>query len=156
MGCEERKTVSDEREDMMPISRVIILADRLMVFSFCALIYFLPISIALVESFVGLAFFSYLIKCGFIFYSYLKETKQKSFLKIGSLFWQAFKPVESILNRPIGVFIFVGFLTIFISQYPVLSIKGFLFKLLEWAFIYFNFVGNNHSKQTTKTLSVYA
>ena len=140
---------------MMLISRVTTWADRVMVFSFCALIYFLPISIALVESFSGLVLLSYFVKRSLIFYSSLREfkkTEPMSFLKTGHLFLQSFKPVNSILNGPIGIFIFVGFLTIFISRYPVLSIKGFFFKLLEWAFLYFNFV---ECMTTPKRLKIF-
>jgi len=139
----------------MLISRVITWADKVMAFSFYALIFFLPVSIAFVEIFASLALLSYFVKRGFIFYSRLKElkeTERMSFLKTGYLFLQSFKPVDSILNRPIGIFIFVGFLTIFISQYPILSIKGFFFKLLEWTFIYFNFV---ECMTTPKRLKIF-
>jgi putative inorganic carbon (HCO3(-)) transporter len=114
------------------------------VFSFYALIYFLPISIALSELFIGVALLFYLMKRGMMFYVSWKE---KSTQKVqwplrekGYAFVKAFKPVTNCLNWPITVFLVFNFFSIFLSQYPYLSFEGFMGKSLQSAFLYFNFV----------------
>lgn len=124
--------------------RLINYCDNVMVFSLYALIFFTPISIALVEISFVFALFFFFVKRGIIFYFHLQnssvENQAPAFLKRVKLFLKSFKPVGNYLNWPIASFILVGFFSIFISQYPLLSIKGFFFKLLEWTFLYFIFI----------------
>ncbi|HOW35848.1 MAG TPA: O-antigen ligase family protein [Candidatus Omnitrophota bacterium] len=124
--------------------KLVLWCDKAMVFAFCALIYFTPISIALVEIFAVIVLVFFFIKRGIIFYADLKnllgERRGPVFVKAVRLFLKSFAPVKNYLNRPIGIFILIGFFSIFISKYPILSIKGFFFKLLEWTFLYFTFI----------------
>lgn len=134
--------------------KIIIRCDQVIRFSYCALIFFLPISIALVEGFALLSLLSFFFKRGSIFYFSLGDAKSEdrnfSFLKGAKLFLKSFKPVDSYLSRPLGFFILVGFFSIFISKYPLLSIAGFFFKLLEWIFLYFVFIEGFSEKRHLK------
>ena len=118
--------------------------ERAMRVSFYCLIFFLPISTALTEIFASLSLIFFFTKKGGTFYYYLKELSvQKisvSFWKKTLTFLKFFKPVKSYLSWPIGMFIFVGFLSVWVSDYPLLSIKAFFFKLLQGTYLYFNFI----------------
>ena len=123
----------------------------MMRFANYGLIYFLPISIALVESFFSLGLFFFFIKRGTIFFSRIKEQRPASWYKKIEIFLTSFKPVSNFLNYPIGFYILVGFLSIIVSKYPFLSIKGFFFKLLEGTFLYFIFVECFSEKKQFRT-----
>lgn len=117
--------------------------DRAMGFFFYALIYFLPISIALTEIFSGLAILFYLIKRGAILFNCSRNSQgnllSQSVLGRVVSFLKAFKPVDNCLNKPFAVFLLVNFVTIFISQNPSSSLEGFLGKILQGVFIFFTF-----------------
>jgi len=137
-------------------NKVIQFFDRLMAFSFYALIFFIPISIALVEIFTALAFLSYVFKRSIIFIFHIKKhlnggqpVSINSFFKI---FIESFRPPASSLNKPIAVWILVCALSIILSQRPHLSINAFLGKTLQNAFIFFNFVEAINSR---KRLSIF-
>jgi len=104
--------------------------DNAMAFSFYALIYFLPISIALLEIFTALALIFYLLKRGVIFYDNIKEGLVEwdslNFLKKSTAFLNAFRPLDTYLNRPITIFLFVCLFSVFASRYPHVSFMGFL------------------------------
>lgn len=132
--------------------------DQVMAFSMYAMVYFISISIALVESFFGLVLASFFVKRGIMFYGRLKEISAEGvpyswFRKI-IVFWQSFKPIESHLNWPMGTFILAGFLSMFVSHYPILSIKGFFFKLLEWTYVYFILIECINSRKRLKVLMI--
>jgi O-antigen ligase len=114
-----------------------------MVFSFYALIYFLPISIALTEIFSGLAILFYLIKRGAILFNRSKNSPgnllSQSVLGRVVSFLKAFKPRDNYLNKPFAAFLFVNFVSILISQNPSSSFEGFLGKILQGVFIFFTF-----------------
>ncbi len=133
--------------------------DRTMAFSLYALIWFIPISIAFVESFFGLALLAFWIKRLFQISLTLKNSSQGRGLTLShriQLFISLFVPVESVLNRPIAVFILAGFLSIFVSEYKALSIQGFFFKLLEWTFLYFIFIeAINHKRRLKIFIGVF-
>ena len=81
-----------------------------MAFSFYALIYFLPISIALIETFLGIAQVTYFIKRGVIFLWKLKDDPENT-----ASIWQkikafviAFLPHSTFLSKPIGIFLLVN------------------------------------------------
>ncbi|MFA5059041.1 MAG: O-antigen ligase family protein [Candidatus Omnitrophota bacterium] len=118
--------------------------DQVMAFSFCALIFFLPISIALQEIFAGAIQLCFFIKRGVIFYFESKNASlrgsRNSFLEKTKLFIRTFLPVPSYLRRPVSVFILAGFTSVILSQYHLLSFQGFFFKLLEWTFLCFIFI----------------
>ncbi len=124
----------------MNTNKAILWCDRLAFFAFCALIYFLPISIALVESFSGVTLVCFFIKRGIIFGKNVRAQPAVSLREIVKTFLKSFKPIDSDLNKPIALFIFICFLSVLNSHYLVLSLKGFFFKLLQWTFLYFVFV----------------
>jgi len=116
--------------------------DRVAFFAYCALIYFLPISIALVESFAGVTLVCFFIKRGNLFYIFVKQnTGQKiPIAEMIKVFLKSFKPIDNYLNKPMVLFIFVCFLSVLNSQYLIFSLRGFFFKVLQWTFLYFVFV----------------
>jgi len=118
--------------------------DKAMAFSFYALIYFLPISIALLEAFTGFALFFYLLKRGGIFYGILKKKflqgTKLSLVEKWRVFVKAYKPVENVLNIPIIIFLVTTLLSVASSQYLFHSIEGFFGKILQSVFLYFNFI----------------
>jgi len=115
--------------------------DQVMAFSFYAMIYFLPISTALIEIFASVAQVTFFVKRGFLFHFNLKEVKEGgkavSLWQRIVLFIKSFTPVTSYLSKPIGFFILINFFTIPLSMYPIISLKGFFFKLLQSCFSYF-------------------
>jgi len=120
----------------------------------------LPISIALTESFAALALFSYLLKRGLVFYDQIKRESlpwhAASFFRKIFLFFQSFKPVENFLNWPIAIFLFFTFLSVIFSQIPLLSLRGYIGKTLEFVFLYFSFLECMNSKKRIKIfLTVY-
>ena len=126
--------------------KFIIWCDKVMAFSMYALIYFLPISIALTETFSGLAIFLYFLKRGTLFFYGLKTGSSK-----WPSFFSSFKPAANYLNKPIAVFLIINFLTVITSQFPRASIEGFVGKALEGVFIYFAFVEGISTKKRIKT-----
>lgn len=128
-----------------------------MAFSFYALIYFLPISIALSETFTGLSFFAYLLKRGALFYGLLRGRgagagEDKKEISVWRKFCLAYKPVPDPLNTPIFVFLLVNLISLVQSQYLLLSIEGFIGKVLQSVFLYFNFV---ECMRTHKRIKVF-
>ena len=86
---------------------------------YCALIFFLPISIALVESFAGGVIFFYVVK------------------KIAS---RDFKPHGSFLSAAMFANILVVLTSLFFSKFFVFSLFSFFAKFLEGCFLYYSFV----------------
>lgn len=128
--------------------------DKFMAFCFYALIYFLPISIALSETFINLALVTYFIKRIALFFSGVKsqeiKIKGKSFFgKIG-LFFTSLKPKSSWLSAPIALVLLSSIISILFSQYRGLSISGFFGKTLQNAFIFFTFVECINTKKRLK------
>ena len=138
----------------MNTEKIISWFDCAMTFSFYALIYFIPISIALVEICASVIILLYFLKRGVRFYGFLKgRLKQRpplSSIGIIKTLIKSFKPVKNDLNWPLGIFILSGFLSIIVSKYPILSIKGFFFKLLENTFLYFLFIECINTKKRLK------
>jgi len=116
-------------------------------FSFCALIFFLPIAIAFSEVFATFTLVFFFVKRGTIFISFLRENLRTKVISRHARLKDAFlaflrivKPVKSPLNGPLGFFVLVCGVSIFFSQYPILSIKGFFFKVLQGIYLYFVFI----------------
>jgi len=139
---------------MMGTNRFVLFCDRGMVFSFCALIFFLPISTALVEWFVGLPLVLFFFKRGVVlteaFRSKTISFGNSNLFQRGVLFLKAFQPIPNPLNKPIAVFIFANFLSMIFSQYPSVSIPGFLGKVLQNTFVYFTFLECINTKKRVK------
>jgi len=128
--------------------------DKVIRFSFYCLIYFLPISIALVEIFSCLALFAFFFKRGVIFSSELKNKSRKrnkiSFLNKAKIFLHSYQPIKTYLNWPIAAYILLNALSVVFSQDLFLSLKGFFFKLLQGVFIYFIFIEGIVNKKHLK------
>ncbi|MBN1870275.1 MAG: O-antigen ligase family protein [Candidatus Omnitrophica bacterium] len=135
--------------------KIIVWCDKTMAFSFYALIYFLPISIALAEFFTVLSLVAYLIKRLMAFLADAKRSKTRWFsLSLSRsrivYFFKAFKPVDNYLNVPIAAFLFFSFVSVLISQHPSVSWEGFFGKTLQSAFIYFTFIECINSRRRLK------
>jgi len=110
-------------------NNITVFCDRGIVFSLCALIFVLPVSIALLDSFAALAIFFYIFK----------KANQIVFnwpLKIS----QAFFFPSSILDRPIQFLALAVFISVLHSQYPGLSLFAFFGKFLKSVFLYLSFI----------------
>lgn len=138
-----------KRADMSGSEKFIVWCDRAMAFSFYALIYFLPISIALTETFSGLAIFFYLLKRGTLFF-YGFKTGSSGWAS----FFSSFKPAENYLNKPLAIFLVINFLAVITSQFPRVSIEGFVGKALQGVFTYFAFIEAISTKKRIKTFLV--
>jgi putative inorganic carbon (hco3(-)) transporter len=108
----------------MPLAKIEQWCTTAAVLCYCALIYFLPISIALVESFSGGAIFFYLLKK----------------IAAGCQNVKGAVPRGSILSVAMVVNIAVVFVTIFFSQYVQVSLYAFFGKFLQGCFLYYCFV----------------
>lgn len=143
------------RIDFMNYERLTGWCDRLMVFSFYALIYFLPISIALTEIFTATALFFWILKRVAVFYRGLKEVALPGSpvfsLSILRIFGKSFKPASNYLNGPITAFLFFALISVVTSQFRAVSWEGFLGKVLQNVFIYFNFIECMNSRKRLKT-----
>ena len=132
--------------------------DKLMAFSFYALIFFLPISIALTESFSGLALAAFLLKRGIVYSCDLQALSWKKIPIRWSerfiLLLKAYRPKESYLDKPLAIFVLINFLSVLGSQYINLSLKGFFFKLLQGVYIYFTFIECIKTKKQIKIFSL--
>ena len=132
--------------------------DRGMVFCFCALIYFLPISIALNETFIALALFFYLLKRSGMYVLRLKTDTGLAAAPLARKLMAlliAFKPVPSPLNRPVAALLMVHLVSVFLSDYPHASLMGFLGKTLQSAFVYFNFVESINTRKRVRLFLVF-
>ena len=128
--------------------------DKTLVFSFYALIYFLPISIALTEIFSTLALLCWFLKRGVLFSAELKRgsagTRPRTFFDTVLLFLKSFKPVSSCLTVPITFFLFFNFISMLLSKHHLVSLEGFFGKTLQNVFIYFNFIECINSQKRLK------
>lgn len=130
----------------MTRERLASICDQGIRFSYYALIFFLPISIAFCEIFSGIIIFLFLTKRISIFLEQWKDIcqKQKEFFgrvrHAAGLIPKIFKPVDNYLNTPVALFILVCALSIVQSENISVSLSGFFFKVLEWTYLYFIFV----------------
>ena len=115
-----------------------------MVFSFCALVYFLPISIALVESFSGLIIFFYLIKkisaAVFEVRELKSASKKISFLNQLKVVIKNLLPTANFFNKPILIFLAFILISVIKSQVPELSVRAFINKILEQCLLFSSFI----------------
>ena len=127
----------------MNIPKRLKIYDQAILFSFYPLIFFLPISTALVE------LCSTIILSGFFLKQWLLlELKNKKSYPFPVPFWQRivlnivefFRPESGPLNIPLGIFILVNLLSVIFSPYLWISFKGFVCKLVEGVYLYFAFV----------------
>ncbi len=117
------------------------ICDRGIVFAFCAIIYFLPISIALLDSFAGLAIFFYALKkiSGIVFV-WKSQISPLRFSDKIIFVLKSLGPIPNVLNRPIGILALVIFISALHSQYLTLSLFAFVGKFSKGIFLYFSFI----------------
>jgi len=127
--------------------------DRTIAFSFLGLVYFLPISTALVEIFSTIILTAFFTKRTGFFIRDLKEASAKKALTLLErvfLFFRSYRPVSNPLNRPLGALLLINLLSVLISHYPLLSLQGFFCKLVQGVFLYFSFLESIVSKKQLK------
>jgi len=115
--------------------------DRGIVFSLCAVIFALPVSIALLESFAGLAiFFYFLKKINRIVIDWPLRTSCPGFLGRIRSIWKGFAPPVNLLDRPLQFLTLAVLISVVLSQYPGLSFIAFIGKFLKCVFLYFSLI----------------
>ena len=123
--------------------KIIVGCDRSMVFGLCALIYFLPISLALVKSFAWFVTLVFFVKRSVALSAAIQLPEPCRGPRFSSRilqFLMAFKPLCTPLNRPIAIFVLACLLSSLMSQYPHLSWEGFFFKLIQNILLYVCFM----------------
>ena len=114
------------------------LCDWGIVFSLCVVIFVLPASIALLDSFAALAIFLYLLKK--INRTVIDWPAKTSHLKLSGkmlFIWKGFAPPVNFLNRPLQILVLVVFISVVLSHYPGHSFYAFMGKFLKCVFLYF-------------------
>jgi len=112
----------------------------IVVFFYCLLIYFLPISIALTETMAGFVIFFFAIKKAILHNHDVRHMPQPvSVAQRLRLIVDSLKLTDSCLNTPMGIFIFIVLMSCVFSQYVILSIVAFFGKLLEGYLLYLIF-----------------
>ena len=114
------------------------LCDYGIVFSLCALIFVLPASIALLDSFAGLAIFIYLIKKIYrLAINWPLKTSSLNLPAKAHFIWKSFAPPDNFLNAPLRILTLAIFISVVFSHYPFLSFLAFFGKFLKGVFLYF-------------------
>ena len=115
--------------------------DRGIVFSLCVLIFVLPVSIALLDSFAGLAIFFYALKkIDQMITAWPLKASCLNFAGRIHFVWKGFAPVVNPLNLPLQFLALAVFISVLFSQYPGLSFAAFIGKFLKSVFLYFSFI----------------
>ncbi|MBF0385189.1 MAG: O-antigen ligase family protein [Candidatus Omnitrophica bacterium] len=115
--------------------------DRVMIFAVYLTAFFLPIAPAVIEVAFVLMLLPFLVKRVFIAFLKLRglsggkgfEFTKDIFLIVSGIL----KPVPGHLNKFIGLYILVVFISILSGQYFSVGLKGFVFKLLQGAYTFF-------------------
>lgn len=115
--------------------------DRGIVFSLCAMIFVLPASIALLNSFAGLAIFLYLFKkISRIIIDWPLRASCLNFLGRIHFIWEGFAPIVNPLAFPLKFLVLAIFISVLFSQYLGLSLVAFIGKFIKCLFLYFSFI----------------
>jgi putative inorganic carbon (HCO3(-)) transporter len=118
-----------------------VFCDSGIVFSICALIFVLPASIALLDSFAALAVSFYFLKrINSIILDWSPQTASMNFWGKFHFIWKGLSPPENILNRPLQILTGGIFMSVLFSQYPALSLMAFIGKFIKCVFLYFSFI----------------
>ena len=125
--------------------------DVVMAYSFVAMIYFLPIAPAFIESFFGIIFLTYLIKRSYLFFSVGKF--KKNFYGNFLAFIRAFKPVSNPLNMYFGYYVLIAAISIIMNDHIAVGFKGLFFKTLQGIFTYFLFVESVNTRRRLRVFS---
>jgi putative inorganic carbon (hco3(-)) transporter len=133
--------------------------NRIIVFFQCLLIYFLPISIALVETTSGFVMFFLVLKKGLLAAHDIRRLSAAgpvSWKTKFGLIWDSCKLPQNAVNWPMGISILAVGLSVINSQYFVLSLISFFAKLLQGYLIYMSFAECINSKGSLRNfISVY-
>ena len=115
--------------------------DKGMLFTLCALIFVLPVSIAYLDSFAGVTIFLYLLKrINRIVIDWPLTTLKFNLWGKINFFYKGFCPAVNFLNRPLQFLSLAVFISVLFSQYPSLSFFAFIGKFLKCVFLYFSFI----------------
>ncbi|MCX5668685.1 MAG: O-antigen ligase family protein, partial [Candidatus Omnitrophica bacterium] len=125
-------------EIMMNKKRLILYCDRVILASLCLLIFWLPISKAVAESFTLLAFVFWVLKRVF---RYRAELSWGTFPKTG-------------LNVALGIYILINALAVIFSTNFGLSLRAFFGKELKFLAIYFMLVEVANSRERLKHILI--
>ena len=119
------------------------------VYSMCAVIFFLPVSIALLDSFAGLAIsFYFAKKIQNIIVEWPVSAAKTDLKGKLSFIWQGLCPPVNVLNLPLQLLSLAIFISVIFSQYPLLSLFAFFGKFIKCVFLYLCFleVFNNEER----------
>ncbi|MBI4309751.1 MAG: O-antigen ligase family protein [Candidatus Omnitrophica bacterium] len=116
----------------MPQNNTLLRLDRLIRGSFYALIFFLPISIALVGTFAAFAILFFLIKRTLVVCAGPERGLRA--------FFEVIRPPASFFNLPLGLFVAAVVVSVLFSQDHALSLRGFFGKILRGVFLYSSFL----------------
>ncbi|MBF0570701.1 MAG: O-antigen ligase family protein [Candidatus Omnitrophica bacterium] len=115
--------------------------DRGIVFSLCVLIFVLPASIALLDSFAALAVSFYFVKkIHRIAIDWPSRSVNSNFLRKIKFIWEGLAPPANCLSLPLQLLAFAFFISVLFSQYPTLSLFAFFGKFIKCVFLYFSFI----------------
>jgi putative inorganic carbon (HCO3(-)) transporter len=123
------------------------ICDGGIVFALCAAIFVLPVSIALLDSFVALAVFFFFVKR---INRLVRQWSLTRDLKGQDKFFFVIKglaPQDNYLNRPLLFLTLAVLASVVFSQYPKLSLYAFGGKFLKSIFMYFSFIEVANSKK---------
>ena len=111
-------------------------SDRLTFISLCLLVFVLPVTIAGVTIFSSLAIFFFLVKkIGALSAACRNSGKP---LRWGPILSSLALPrPAAVVSIPVGIFVLVCFLSIFMSVQPSLSFEGFIGKTLKTSLLFF-------------------
>lgn len=122
-----------------PIDKMIQKCDQVSIFGYCMLVHFLPISSALLQWSFAFIFLPFLLKN--IFKSSLIQSEEKAdkkslraFHSIRS-FFSGFVPKAFPLKRQLVFFVLWAFVSVFFSIDFSMSLKGFIYNLLQGVLI---------------------
>jgi len=115
--------------------------DKGIVFSMCAVIFVLPASIALLDSFAALAATFYLLKkINRMVIDWPSKASRLNTLERLVFIWKGFAPPVNFLNRPLQIFTLAILISVIFSHFPALSFKAFIGKFTKCVFLYFSFL----------------
>jgi len=115
--------------------------DRGIVYSLCAVIFVLPASIALIDSFAGMAVLLYFIKkINRMAIDWPLRARHLNLLGRMRFVFFGFAPPENPLNRALLLLTLAISISVLFSQYPMLSLKAYMGKYLKCLFLYFSFI----------------
>ena len=127
----------------MKADTIISWSDKLIVFSFQAMILYIPVSTAMVETFSSIIITALFVKktTAYFLNRKNKAPPQTAIPWMGSLlnFFKSYKPEPNYINWPMGIYLCANLLSVIFSQDHWLSLKGFIFKLFQNIALFYAF-----------------